>query len=82
MLMRVNVAGVAAVWVLMRFTSDTTPDQIRQLVLSASQFLPAWAMPQDPLRTFARLFKALVVLIFAWHAAALSSFCRSVGRPA
>jgi hypothetical protein len=82
MLIRVNVAGVAAVWMLMRFNSETTPDQVRQFALAAAQYLPAWAMPHDPLETSAGLFKGLVVLIFGWQAAALSSYCRSVGRPA
>lgn len=76
-LLRVNLIGVAAMWAMMHFSSEMTPELVEEYVLMAFALLPESLHPAEPLEMFARVFKSGIGLIFAWQALTLTAFCKA-----
>ncbi len=77
-----NLSAFAAAWVLLRFSTQSLPEGVRTWVEHAVALIPVVGASIDPHLLLARAVKLLVSLIFALQAHRLSTFCRSVQRPA
>lgn len=81
MLLRVNLSGVLAIWVLMQLTSQNASALMQPLANAITRYVPELVRLVNPAETIGQVFKLLVAGIFALQALRLSRFCRDAGRP-